>query len=328
MMLLADVDLDALRVRYEAARPPLKALVDFVVDRLERQVGHRGIAAASVEGRVKGTSSFLKKAIRKGYAAPWAEIRDKAAARVTTTSQDDVSIVEDVIRGEFEVLHYEDKRSELEPNQLGYLGVHLEVAVSFDCELAEAERVCEIQVRTGAESAWANVAHDLLYKAPTEPGAELRRSLYRLIALVELFDSEVLRTKKAIMEEPGYRTGQMLAQLEDAFLHLTARRSDPELSRIVVTALEPLLLDGGRPDYGSTLRSFVDEHSEKLRRIYSDYLEDDRVPLVSQPESLLVFERLEHDRFHLAELWRENLPESLLQSMGEIWGVPVDAGSD
>lgn len=325
-MQLADVDLDDLRVQYETARPALASLVEFVVHRLKRQVALRGMAPASVEGRVKGTSSFLKRAIRKGYASPWAGIRDKAAARVTTTSRDEVSVVEEVVRQEFEVLHYEDKRSELEPNQLGYLGVHFEVAVPFDCELDEADRVCEIQVRTAAESAWANFAHDLLYKAPTEPSAELRRGIYRLIALVELFDGEVLRTKRAIMEEPGYRIGQTIAGLENEFFRLTARRSDPELTRIVVTALDPLLPDGGWAHYQPTLRRFVDEHSEKLRRIYDDYLEDDRIPLVSQPESLLVFERLENDRFHLIELWHEILPASLLESMSEIWGVPVDVG--
>jgi ppGpp synthetase/RelA/SpoT-type nucleotidyltranferase len=281
-----------------------------------------------VEGRVKGTASFVKKAMRKAYASPWTDIRDKAAVRVTTASQDETVVVEDVIRDEFEVLHYEDKRMDLEPNRFDYLGVHFEVAVPLEIELDESERVCEIQVRTGAESAWANVAHDLMYKAPLEPSAPLQRSLYRLVALVELFDAEVSRTKKAIMDEPGYRLGRLLAELENEFLRLTARRSDPELSRIVVENLDPLLPEGGWAEYQPILTSFINEHEDKLRRIYDDYLEDDRMPLVSQPESLLVFERLENDRSHLVERWCVSLPASLLESMGEIWGTPVYADGD
>jgi ppGpp synthetase/RelA/SpoT-type nucleotidyltranferase len=326
--MLAEVDLEGLRVRYEAVRPQLQLLVDHVVDRLESQIGYRGISPAAVEGRVKGTSSFVKKAMRKGYAAPWSDIRDKAAVRVTTTSSDDVPVVEDVIRHEFEVLHYEDKRTSLEPNRFGYLGVHFEVGVAVQVDLEESERICEIQIRTGAESAWANVAHDLMYKAPAEPSSQLQRSLYRLVALVELFDGEVLRTKKAIMEEPGYRLGRLLAELENEFLRLTARRSDPELSRIVAESLDPLLPAGGWTEYQPILASFISQYEDKLRRIYDDYLADDRTPLVSQPESLLIFERLENDRFHLAERWSDSLPESLLESMGEIWGIPVHADGD
>jgi superfamily I DNA and/or RNA helicase len=82
----------------------------------------------------------------------------------------------------------------------------------------------------------------------------------------------------------------LLAELENEFLRLTARRSDPELSRIVVENLDPLLPEGGWAEYQPILTSFINEHEDKLRRIYDDYLEDDRMPLVSQPESLLVFE--------------------------------------
>jgi ppGpp synthetase/RelA/SpoT-type nucleotidyltranferase len=298
--------------------------VKIVVKQLDTSVRLAAVSPAAIEGRSKDTSSLLKKAMRKSYESPWDQIRDKAGVRVTTTSEDEIATIEEVIRNEFEVLHYEDKRLLLDPKKFDYLGVHFEVKVNADLELEEDDRICEIQVRTGAQTAWANMAHDLLYKAPIEPSPPLQRSLYRLIALVELFDSEVRRTKKAIMEEPGYSTGRLLAELEGEFLRLTARASDPELSRIVADALIPVLPMDEWDHYGAVLSAFVEENEEKLRRIYDDYLNDDRNPLISQPESLLVFERLEHDRHHLEERWYEVLPETLIQSMGEIWGVPVD----
>ena len=322
-MILANVNLEELRVRYETARPQLRSLVDSVEKQLEDGIVRRGIRSALVEGRVKTTSSFLKKAMRKSYDSPWTDIRDKAGVRVTTTSHGDVSVVETVVREEFEILHYEDKRQALQANQFDYLASHFEVIVP-DTNLNESERTCEIQVRTGAESAWAAVAHDLLYKGPTEPGAALKRSLYRLVALVELFDIEVDRTKKAIMEDSNFPLAQLLTGLEDEFLRLTAMRSDSELSRILVENLYVLLPTGGWIKYQPILKAFIAKHDDKLKRIYKDYLNQDRIPLVSQPESLMVFERLENDRFRLTEHWTANLPESLLESMGEIWGTPVN----
>jgi ppGpp synthetase/RelA/SpoT-type nucleotidyltranferase len=322
--MLAGVDLEDLRVRYQRARKHYDTLVKIVVEQLETSVRLAGVSPAAIEGRSKDISSLVKKAMRKSYERPWDQIRDKAGVRVTTTSEDEIASIEEVIRGEFEVLHYEDKRVLVDPKTFDYLGVHFEVKVDVDLELDEVDRICEIQVRTGAQTAWANMAHDLLYKAPVEPSPPLQRSLYRLVALVELFDSEVRRTKKAIMEEPGYNTGLLLAELEGEFLRLTARQSDPELSRLVADALTPVLPLGEWEQYRTVLSTFVEENEDKLRRIYDDYLEDDRNPLISQPESLLVFERLEHDRHHLVERWHDVLPESLIQSMGEIWGVSVD----
>jgi ppGpp synthetase/RelA/SpoT-type nucleotidyltranferase len=321
---LADADLEELRVLYKDARPAYEKIVDHVTEVLKLNVAQRGVSAAAFDGRTKDSSSLVKKAMRKGYANPWTDIRDKAGVRVTTVTEDDIVIIEKVVRDQFEVVKYEDKRTTLEPNELGYLGVHFEVLVAIDVNLEPGDKICEVQIRTGAQTAWANVAHDLLFKAPIEPSPALQRNILRLIALAEIFDAEALRWKVAILNEPGFALGRFIAGLESEFLKLTARTSDPELSRLMIEALDPLLPEGGWNEYVPVLHSFVEEHEDKLRRIYDDYLEDDRLPLVSQPESLVVFEQLQHDRFRLVERWRAVLPGSLLESMSEAWGTPVE----
>lgn len=80
--------------------------------------------------------------------------------------------------------------------------------------------------------------------------------------------------------------------------------------------------------YGQTLEEFARRHREKLTGIYQDYLTDDRHPLMSQPESVLVFERLTADRFALKSGWPDGLPLSFLTAMATIWGVPVDTDDD
>ena len=322
--MLADTELEDLRTRYVAAVPGYQQIVDHVVERLASAVGHRGVNPAAIEGRVKDTSSFVKKLMRKDYSSPWADMRDKAGVRVTTVYAADVAIVDGVIADEFEVLHRDDKCEQLAPDHFDYLGLHFEIAVPIGEGLSEADRVCEVQVRTGAETAWANASHDLLYKAPVEPGSEIKRGLHRLLALVELFDLEVTRTREAIMSHPTYKDGRLLLGLEQAFLDLTAHRSDPELSRHVIDALRPVMPSLDWDEYRGLLDPFITANRTTLARIYADYLADDRNPLISQPESLLVFERIEHDRFRLAERWAQVLPTGMLTQMADMWGKPVE----
>ncbi len=322
--MLADTELEDLRTRYVAAVPGYQQIVDHVVKQLASAVGHRGVNLVTIDGRVKDTSSFVKKLMRKDYASPWAEMRDKAGVRVTTVYAADVAIVDVAIANEFEVLYREDKREQLAPDHFDYIGLHFEIAVPIGDGLSKDDRVCEVQVRTETETAWANASHDLLYKAPVEPGPEIKRGLHRLLALVELFDLEVTRTREAIMSHTTYKEGRLLLGLEQAFLDLVAHRSDPELSRHVIDALRPVIPSLDWDEYRRLLDQFITDNRPKLVRIYADYLADDRNPLISQPESLLVFERIEHDRFRLAERWAQVLPAGMLTQMADMWGKPVE----
>lgn len=130
------------------------------------------------------------------------------------------------------------------------------------------------------------------------------------------------------MGEPGFWTGQLLERLERGFLTLTGRPFDPVLSRLVVDSLSATLPNDPMPTYLSELDAFVDQHHTKLESIYKDYLTDERHPLLSQPESLMIFERLEANRFGLRSRWPETLPFALLEGMANIWGCPIDADDD
>ena len=126
------------------------------------------------------------------------------------------------------------------------------------------------------------------------------------------------------MPQSTYKEGRLLLGLEQAFLDIAAHRSDPELSRHVIDALRPVMPSLDWDEYRRLLDPFVTANRTKLARIYADYVADDRNPLISQPESLLVFERIEHDRFRLADLWPQVLPTSMLAQLANIWGMPVD----
>ena len=319
------VDLESLRLRYQAERPAYVALADEVAGRVRAATRRRGLVC-DVDGRAKDIASFLKKALRKDYASPWDDIHDKAGVRVVTVYESQVDEVEDLVRDLFVVHHHEDKRRSLAPDTLSYLGVHFEVSVppADPAASGEAERLCEIQVHTRAQNLWATVSHELLYKPAQEPPAEVTRSIYRLMALLELFDGEVARGRRQIRDLPGYEEARMLETLERHFYALAARPTDIELSRHVLGALALTLGAEEVAAYETTLAEFVEANREKLEEIFTDYADDDRNPLLSQPECLLVFERLNADPFRLAQVWDERLPPGLLRSLSDVWGVPVD----
>ncbi|MCI2975531.1 MAG: hypothetical protein MP439_05585 [Ferrimicrobium sp.] len=321
------IDLMALRERYQAEQPRYQALAASVVQQLHTATRQHGLPC-SVEGRAKDTASFLKKALRKDYASPWDDIHDKAGVRVITLYQSHASEVEQIIRNLFHVRHYEDKRRDLPPDRLRYLGVHFEVSVPDEGNPPRStedagELVCEIQLHTQAQNLWATVSHELLYKPVQEAPSEVARGVYRLMALLELFDGEVERGRDQIRRLPGYEEARMLTILEQQFWTLVARPTDVDLSKRIITVLLPLIGSDNASDYKSTLDTFVETHREKLDEIFADYAEDDRNVLLSQPECLLVFERLTVDPFALVDVWQRHLPTDLLTSLSEVWGTPV-----
>lgn len=318
-------DLHDLRQRFLDQKPLFEQLRDEVDARLRSGLQRHGLVGVQVDGRVKDVASFVKKALRKTYDNPWDDIRDKVGMRLTAAYASTVPSLEAMVRDLFTVHHHEDKRTALQPNQLDYLGSHFEVSLpAGEGTDLLGGIVFEIQVHSAAEGLWAGISHELLYKAAENPPPETARSLYRLLALVELFDLEVGRAQSAIMEQPGFPEAVVLRELDRHFFALTAHRSDAKLSRVVISALRSLYSEDELADYANLLDSFVATHGDKLRELYKDYLEDDRNPLMSQPESLLIFERLENNFQRVPVVWAESLPESLLRSFSETWGTPIE----
>lgn len=318
-------DLDELRQRFLDNQQILERLRDEVRHLLDGELQDRGLVAVALDARVKDVASFVKKVLRKEYADPWEEIRDKVGVRLTATYAESIADLEAMVSDVLVVHHFENKRTGLEPNRLDYLGSHFEVSLRPGTASSELDDLLfEVQIHSAAEGLWAGISHELLYKAADTPPPEISRSLYRLLALVELFDLEVSRARSAIMEQPGFPEAVVLRELERHFFALTAHRSDVKLSRFVIAALRPLLSDAELADYATVLDEFVAANKDKLRSLYEDYLQDDRNPLMSQPESLLVFERLEAAFQQVPSVWVEQLPEDLLRSFSEIWGTPID----
>lgn len=323
-------DYTAIVDTYEAERPDYGALAELIADGVCDILDGRGMETVVI-WRAKETLSFVKKALRKGYADPMAEIGDKAGIRVIVHYLDDVPIVEDVVRG-LCVVHARDEKLEaLEYNELGYLGVHLQVqpnaALAARSENPRvAELRAELQIHTKAQSAWSVVSHDLLYKTPLELPDRLKRDVTRLVALVELFDAEVRRFVEAMEQDPDFEEMSVADTLDDLIIRYTERRPDRALSALSIPSFVRLYGLEPRQVVAEKIEPFLDANSAKLDQLYDRYRQDSRAnPLLFQPEALLIFERLDNDADRLAGVWPADvLPISLLDDLASIWGADIE----
>jgi len=224
---------------------------------VERLLHTEGIRVHSITCRAKSCESLAGKLGRgeKQYEA-LGQVTDLAGIRVVTYFADDVDAVATMIEREFAVVPEDsiDKRKALDPDRFGYLSLHYvctltgerarltEYAVYKDC-------VCEIQVRSILQHAWAEIEHDLGYKAVQGIPKPMRRRFSRLAGLLEIADDEFMRlrdelaayaveVKKDIAEKPS---GVLLDKVSlAAFIEQddTVRRVDQTIAERVGAKLE------------------------------------------------------------------------------------------
>lgn len=320
-------DVESIGAEFSKVQPLFERLGRRVRELFEGDAKSSGIKAA-ITDRPKDVDSFVKKAIRKNYDDPMDQIRDKAGVRAIVVYQDDVSRVRDLIKDRFVVLHEEDKVAELGSTKLGYQGVHFEVMLKPG-DLGEdhdlADLICEIQIHTRAQSAWAEVSHELVYKALPAPGPETERRVMLLQALMELFDREVGEIRIELLEASERKAARLLAVLEPHFLRLSGSLYDQELSMRVLDVVANLYED---ESFGATeerLGTFITKNEQKLKQLFAGYREGGTGsnPLLLQPESMTIFERLEQDRFSVLDQWGESFDIRLLKRLADAWGIPL-----
>lgn len=328
MVAITDATLEALRVRWTAERPLYESYQQYIERCLNAEAMQRGLSCR-IEVRTKEIKEFLKKALRKNYASPYDDIRDKVGGRVVVTYEEDLRTAEEFVNRRFRIVSREDKTLTLEYDKLGYLGIHLEVEPLAEYLSTDTMRfsglVCEIQLRTKAQDLWATISHMLAYKPAQDTPPDVMRRIYRLAALVELFDDQVSGVRGTIMSQPGYQEAQLLDQLERHYYRLTAKTYDRALSLDVIEKLGDLLSAEDVRRFDNLMAAFVERNANKLDMIYRDYRDDDRsvTLFLFQPESLLIWERLEHDAFRLKDTWVRTLPLQLLEYLATIWGRSV-----
>jgi len=323
------LDVPTLRAEYEVERPYYERLADLVARLLCDRLQSAGLHL-ELQSRAKDVPSFLRKAIRKKYANPLQEINDKVGIRLLVANLDQRQAACAAIESLFHpVMEREDLRERLGPDQLGYMGIHYLVTPSVDALGPDDEdlrgRIAEIQVHTRAQHAWSENSHELIYK-PLGPGPSptLQRRVLRAMALIELFDEEIQSARRMMMSDAHYRPVSMLTALKRIFMTLAPRDYDVELSMQVLDVIREAYDEPELERFDELLSAFEESHHDIIAAVYQRYGSDQTAdPLLFQPESIAIFERLERRPQKLEAVWRRELDVTLLESLAAVFGRPL-----
>lgn len=195
----------------------LEALRAHLHGELTAALSARRVEVNFVTSRVKSPESLRRKIARpdKTYRGLW-DVTDLVGLRVATYFEDSIEdvarLIEETYRVDF--AHSADKLGFTDHGKFGYRSLHYVCVpppslpdASPAAQLGPACRF-EIQVRTSLQHAWAEVEHDLGYKATDAVPEQIRRRLSRVAGLLEIADQEFVsirqdlrRYQEAVREE-------------------------------------------------------------------------------------------------------------------------------
>lgn len=185
---------------YEKSRPVLQAVL-YGVENNVKSVIKLG-STPSYKSRVKSFESYYKKLIRVQPESlgrqPLPVLTDLIGIRIICAFLEDLAQVQKTITENFEVVEIERKGSDRTFSEFGYESLH--ILIKIPAKIADMsgkdERVqlpeglvCELQIRTILQDAWAEVEHELVYKSEFSPfDKPLRRKLASVNASLSLAD--------------------------------------------------------------------------------------------------------------------------------------------
>lgn len=297
-------------------------------------IGNAGFNPHTVTSRTKERANLHTKLQKEdSNYRTLADVTDVAGVRVTTYFHDDVDQIAKVLESAFEILpeYSVDKRQALDPDQFGYLSLHFVVRLSpARRALPEYQRFeklrCEIQIRSILQHAWAEIEHDLGYKANVEVPKDIRRQFSRLAGLLELADQEFSRIRvdlaayekalpSKIKEQPSevlldksslteFLISDGLAVEADAYI---AKKFQVKVGSHSNSELLLGLLDSLNINSIAELRDALQAHEQIVKRFAAAWIEGRRGIEESVPRGIAIFYLVyvllakKHDRSFIME---------------------------
>lgn len=176
---------------YRNSKPILDSLLHDLYLQLRGQLEDRS-CKPTIKYRVKGFDSYFNKLSNyfRGDAEKEPLISDLLGIRLICPFLEDLAEIEKLIVDNFDIVELEHKGDSLSFREFGYDSVHLVVRLGGDIgELPYAAPLCEIQLRTILQDAWAEVEHELVYKSELGfPNDSIKRKLASLNASLALSD--------------------------------------------------------------------------------------------------------------------------------------------
>ncbi|MBC3246517.1 hypothetical protein HU746_17865 [Pseudomonas lurida] len=200
-----------LRAEFEKVRGTYESFSEKVKELIKGFLEVQNVTVHSVSSRCKTLESLEVKAQKKiDKGSEYADLKsvtDLAGVRVITHFANDVDQIAKIVEHEFNVdfANSIDKRVAQEPDRFGYTSLHYVVELNSErLSLSEYSKFVnvkvEIQIRSILQHAWAEIEHDIGYKANEEVPNEVKRKFSRLSGLLELADEEFMDIRNKVDE--------------------------------------------------------------------------------------------------------------------------------
>ena len=170
--------------------------------------------AVDVHSRVKSLTSFLRKLEKTDwpmFGYPTEVITDLVGARVICWFVDDCYGMLDYIQAtrQFRIKPRSLEDYIRDPKRTGYRAIHLLADVSYDRvktygeqrTVVEDRMICEIQIRTKLQDAWAEFTHDVHLKIPSDFQADYETAIAEIARRLAAEDTSALAVRDILQKQ-------------------------------------------------------------------------------------------------------------------------------
>jgi putative GTP pyrophosphokinase len=179
---------------YEEQLPAYRAALHQIAQDVRLILEQHGLTPA-IKYRVKSFEAYFEKRLRQDSASTArrnASLSDFFGLRIVCPFLEDIETISGLIASNFQVLETERKAKQHSVREFGYDSLHLAIRMETEATMRlmpGVRRVCEIQLRTILQDAWAEVEHELVYKSDISlPNQSIQRKLASLNATLTLSD--------------------------------------------------------------------------------------------------------------------------------------------
>ncbi|MGI6551007.1 MAG: GTP pyrophosphokinase [Syntrophomonadales bacterium] len=266
--------------------------------------------------RVKKDDSLFKKMLFKNNT--YFEINDKAGVRAVVHFLSDLKLSDELIQAAFKdrIVKRENKMETSDEKTFGYLSIHYDI---INCASSTTPLICELQLRTVCQNAWSELAHILSYKPDAELPVDIKREVNALSALMEIADNQFQIILDMINKLPTSSPVRILKALDAFFYSNIGAWYDTEMSHYFLNDIADLYTP--EDDIVQILQVFIKENGKDIA---FKAAERNDVLFFSQPEIVVILERLENRRFMLIDYWKRKYPLEQLEAIANAWGTSLD----
>ena len=276
-----------IREIYESYTDYFYEIMKKVIERLQQNI--KLSAQPTYKSRVKSFDSYYKKVLRlkpsqMEETKSLIYLTDMMGIRMICAFLEDINLGLEQIKKLFDIKEVEVKGAEKKFSEFGYESIHVLVKIPpefrpplegkyKDLEPISDELVCEIQIRTILQDAWAEVEHELIYKIEFNPfDIPLRRKLASINASLTLADitfQEIRDYQNKLQRELDERRRSFYS-LADGFLNEKTDKKDEDINRVspyVQGTIDELLLKAIEAHNDGHLTDAVDIYTRIIEAV-------------------------------------------------------------